>query len=76
MKVKIFTVNENGYILITKEELQELVNEAYEEGRNTTIATPTITYPQTPYYTWSNPNSPFQYTLTCNGMTIKDNSYE
>jgi len=31
-KIKIFTPNENGKFEFTKQELEEEINEAYEEG--------------------------------------------
>lgn len=34
MRIKIFTPNENGKIELTLEELQQLLNEAYEQGWN------------------------------------------
>ena len=32
MRIKIFTEDRNGNILITKKELEEVLNEAYNEG--------------------------------------------
>ena len=58
MKIKVFTTDKNNKIHLSKDELQEIINEAYWEGyyngiksgKTWTINTPFIT---TPYYTWS-----------------------
>lgn len=59
MKIKVFTTDKNGKICLSKDELQEIINEAYWEGYNngakngntwTISTTPWVT---TPYYTWS-----------------------
>ena len=34
MRIKIFTPNKNGKIELTKEELENLLNEAYKQGWN------------------------------------------
>lgn len=53
MMVKIFTTDRNdGRILLTKEELQALLNEAYQEGRMypyTINTKPLQDYTYTPY---------------------------
>ena len=58
MKIKVFTTDKNNKIHLSKDELQEIINEAYWEGyyngiksgKTWTINTPFTT---TPYYTWS-----------------------
>lgn len=58
MKIKVFTTDKNNKIHLSKDELQEIINEAYWEGyyngiksgKTWTISTPLTT---TPYYTWS-----------------------
>lgn len=35
--IKVFTTDENGKIILTKEELEQMLQEAYEEGRKTSI---------------------------------------
>ena len=58
MKIKVFTTDKNGKIAISKDELQEIINEAYWEGyangtkseKTWTVTTPWTT---TPYYNWS-----------------------
>lgn len=60
MRIKIFTEDRNGNILITKKELEEVLNEAYNEGfydgnknkSNCTITT-TPGVVTVPYYTWT-----------------------
>lgn len=34
MKIKIFSTNKEGKIVLSKEELEELLKEAYEEGKD------------------------------------------
>ena len=62
--VKVFTVNKNGKIEFTKDELEKLLNEAWNDGYYhtntywwTSPSVPTIT---TPYYT-----SDKTITVTC-----------
>ena len=50
-KIRVFTLNSNGKIELTKEELQEMLDESYCDGCNSV----TITTPSYPY----NPYSPF-----------------
>lgn len=58
MKIKVFTTDKDGKICLSKNELQEIINEAYWEGysngtksgKTWTVSTPWTT---TPYYTWS-----------------------
>lgn len=53
-KIRVFTLNSNGKIELTKEELQQMLDESYRDGCNSvTITTPS--YPSYPY----NPYSPF-----------------
>lgn len=60
MMVKIFTTDRNdGRILLTKEELQALLNEAYQEGRMypytiSTVNTKSLQDVYTPYYWTTN----------------------
>ena len=61
-KIRVFTLNPNGKIELTKEELQQMLDESYRDGCNSvTIATPS--YPYNPC------NSPFYY-----GMTESDST--
>ena len=55
-KIRVFTLNSNGKIELTKEELQQMLDESYRDGCNSvTIATPSYPY---------NPCSPFYYGTT------------
>lgn len=62
MKIKVFTTDKNGKIAISKDELQEIINEAYWEGytngtksgKSWTVTTP---WTATPYYNWSTTTS-------------------
>lgn len=44
MKVRVFTTNDKGKVEFTKEELEKLLNEVYQDGKNDciTINTPSI----------------------------------
>lgn len=55
-KIRVFTLNSNGKIELTKEELQQMLDESYRDGCNSV----TITTPSYPY----NPCSPFCYGTT------------
>ena len=55
-KIRVFTLNSNGKIELTKEELQQMLDESYRDGCNSV----TITTPSYPY----NPCSPFLYGTT------------
>ena len=56
-KIRVFTLNSNGKIELSKEELQQMLDESYCDGCNSvTITTPSNPYnPAYPY----NPYSPF-----------------
>lgn len=44
-KIKVFTCNEEGKILLTKEELEECLQQAYNDGYNDSqVYSPSITY--------------------------------
>ena len=45
-KIRVFTLNSNGKIELTKEELQQMLDESYRDGCNSV----TITTPSYPYY--------------------------
>ena len=61
MKIKVFTTDKNGKISLSKDELQEIINEAYwegytngsKDGKTWTVSTPWTT----PYYTWTTTTS-------------------
>ena len=53
-KIRVFTLNSNGKIELTKEELQQMLDESYCDGCNSV----TITTPSHPYNPYS-PYSPF-----------------
>ena len=55
-KIRVFTLNSNGKIELTKEELQLMLDESYRDGCNSV----TITTPSYPY----NPCGPFYYGTT------------
>ena len=48
-KIRVFTLNSNGKIELSKEELQQMLDESYRDGCNSvTITTPS--YPYKPFY--------------------------
>ena len=48
-KIRVLTLNSNGKIELTKEELQQMLDESYRDGCNSvTITTPS--YPYNPFY--------------------------
>ena len=48
-KIRVFTLNSNGKIELTKEELQQMLDESYRDGCNSvTITTPS--YPCNTFY--------------------------
>lgn len=53
--VKVFTTNSDGKIEFTKDELEKVLNEVWQNGRNSTSSywwtSPTITPTVTPYCT-------------------------
>lgn len=65
MKIKVFTTDQKGYITLTQKELQELLNEAYQEGYNEGNR-PIPTYPNRP--------NPYYWTTATNGnVTLLNN---
>ena len=68
-KIRVFTLNSNGKIELTKEELQQMLDESYRDGCNSvTIATPSYPY---------NPCSTFYYgTTSANSATVTAKSNE
>lgn len=74
--VKIFTLNKNGKIELTKEQLEQLLNESYWEGYNSkkniywTYTSPSITFPS---ITTVKTNSHNPYTIN-SGSDISNNS--
>ena len=59
-KIRVFTLNSNGKIELTKEELQQMLDESYRDGCNSV----TITTPSYPYNPCSPCNGPFYYGTT------------
>ena len=53
-KIRVFTLNSNGKIELTKEELQQMLDESYRDGCNSITIT-------TPSYSYNPCNSPFYY---------------
>ena len=77
MKIKIFTTNNKGEIVLNKKDLEELLNEAYWEGYGNgrkyySISTPY--YTTTPYYTWTTSGGSSTITLCSNDTSTASNT--
>lgn len=59
-KIRVFTLNSNGKIELSKEELQQMLDESYHDGCNSV----TITTPSYPYNPCNPCNDPFYYGTT------------
>lgn len=74
MKIKVFTTDKNGKISLSKDELQEIINEAYwegytngsKDGKTWTVSTPWTT----PYYTWSTTTNGSSSSITIGNDSI------
>lgn len=78
MKVKIFQPNSRGKIEFTREELEKLLNEMYEEGRKDSERLP-WTSPfvySTPVYRDSLTGTSDKFTLTTSDRTIQEPTVE
>ena len=82
--IKIFTLNKNGKIELTKKQLEQLLNESYWEGYNRgnsshwwTYTSPSvITTPLTTTTIKANSNNPYTINsndISNNSITIKTN---
>ena len=69
--IKVFTLNKNGKIELTKKELEQLLNESYWEGYRDNKNYWTYTSPTTPYQLLS--NTPYTINSTSDSITIKTN---
>ena len=70
MKIKVFSVNQNGKVEFTPEELEKLLNDTYAEGqRNCNCGN---------HITWTNPylNQPMCYQDEKTNITCANNSNE
>lgn len=76
MKIKIFYPNRDGMICLTKQELEKLLDEVYNEGYHDGRQTPSITWTTpyynnittTPYLTTSGTTTGNQYTITATNV--------
>ncbi len=78
--IKVFTLNKNNKIELTKKELEQLLNESFWEGynrKNTYIynSPSVITTPATPYWTYST-NGTITTKLDKNNNTNNEVRYE
>ena len=85
--IRIFTPNENGNIELSKEDLEKLLLEAYNEGKSTyvkpesfkinEISTTPYTPTHPPYITWTASNAPSLSNLnTATSYTITSKDVE
>lgn len=77
MMIKVFTLNSNGKIEITEEELKKLLDDSYWEGYNDSSKSYTYTGPNTnpitnPSITWSSDKT--TTTFTTNDVGGGDNA--
>ena len=74
--IKVFTLNKNGKIELTKKELEQLLNESYWEGYRSNNSSWTYVSPSiTPYITCTTTHDPYTINdnITSNSITIKSN---
>ena len=64
--IKVFTTNKNGKIELSKDELKELLDEAYWEGYRANKGTYIYTTPAWNPYIWTNGTSVTNVTLSSN----------
>ena len=71
-KIRVFILNSNGKIELSKEELQQMLDESYRDGHNSvTITTPSYPYnPLTPYYATGYDSN----TVTSTTVTVTKNN--
>ena len=70
--VVVVEKNKDGKIEFTKNELQKMLDEAYNQGYSDGKATrwDTITYPSSPWYTTTSSNTVTTDKITLNGTDI------
>lgn len=69
--IRVFTLNSNGKIELTKEELQQMLDESYQYGCNSvTIQTPSYPYAPPFYYNTATASN------TTTSTTLEINSSE
>lgn len=66
MRIKVFYPNDEGKIEFTREELEKLINEVYNEGKSDGTTVYPITYPTYPTITNPYYQSPY---ITCSDNT-------
>ena len=57
--IKVFTLNKNNKIELTKEELEQILNQSFWEGY----------YKKNNFYTYTSPYTTSPYTITANTIT-------
>lgn len=70
--IKVFTLNKNGKIELTKEELKQLLNESYWEGYKNNNNNNYWTYTSPTTYKWCS-NTPYTISSSSDSITIKTN---
>ena len=72
--IKVFTLNKNNKIELTKQELQKLLDESYWEGRNST--SPYWTYISPTKWTCDTITTPLSTSSTTATITVGDKQNE
>lgn len=73
--IKVFTLNENGKIEITKEELEKLLDESYWDGYWARWKSWTYESPSPTKITWENPyiqNVPFTVNTSSSNVVVAE----
>ena len=68
--IKVFTTNKDGKIELTKEELKDLLDEAYWDGFKANCTTYTYTTPNWTPYSWTVTTASNTLTLNSNEVTL------
>lgn len=63
-RIIVVKVNSNGHVELTTEELEKMINEAYNDGYSDGSSTQTITYPSWKYYTATTPSYGYSINVT------------
>lgn len=71
MKVRVFTTNDKGKVEFTKDELEKLLNEVYNDAKNDCIV---INTPSNPW--WNNPGITLTGTDSTTIGTTSDKTLE
>ncbi len=74
--IKVFTLNKNNKIELTKQELQKLLDESYWEGRNSVYISPSWTYVSPTKWTCDTTTEPLSTNAATATIIVGDNKNE